>query len=267
MKQDILFLDQDHILVVEKMSTAPSLFIYNIKDIQQPVSRRQLQLPDAWNNLVINFHRNDAPMTDPPKPSAALFYSDPARRLLMLSARPSAQARAVNWMIFPERLLGSPWIHGMNVAWNDWCQHVVVRNTSTTRLVGRPAVTGTRILYLDQDASGSRMRINVINFAPHSDKPETSQAMWNFVGKHTPLIPTEASKQISPVNDAGGKLQDLRATEDNIVLIYVSILVRSARYVLANGCGLGKHQRSYTNQDFNLWLLQRVLLPAVSVPG
>ncbi|KAF5362368.1 hypothetical protein D9756_002316 [Leucocoprinus leucothites] len=219
-KQDILFLDQDHILVVEKTNDGPSLFVYNVRNVQQPVPKRQFQLPDAWKNSVINFHKNDAPRTDIPGNSTALFYSDPARRLLMLSARPSAHSKVVNWMMFPERLLGSPCLRGASVAWNDWCQYVIVRNTASTHLVGEPAIVGTRVLYLDQDPSGAKMRINAINFAPHSDAAETSQALWDFVGKYTPLVPTEAKREISPVGRDGSKLQDLRATEDNIVLLY-----------------------------------------------
>lgn len=161
-------------------------------------------------------------MADLPRSSNALFYSDPTRRILMLSARPSAQARPVNWMIFPERLFCWPWIRGQNLAWNDWCQYVVVRNTSSTRLLGKPVVVGTRILYLDQDSTGAKTRINSLTFAPHSETAETSQALWDFVGKHTPLVPTEASREIPSVNGLGSKVQDLRVTEDNIVLLYVS---------------------------------------------
>ncbi|KAJ3563748.1 hypothetical protein NP233_g8738 [Leucocoprinus birnbaumii] len=219
-KQDILFLDQDHILSVEKINDMPSLFIYNVKNVQQPVPKRQFQLPDAWKNSAITCHKNDAPRTDPPRSSTALFYSDPARRVLMLSARPSAHSKTVNWMIFPERLLASPWLRGANVAWNDWCQYVIVRNTASTHLVGSPAIVGSRILYLDQDPSGTKMRINTINFAPHSDAAETSQAMWDFVGKYTPLVPTEAKREISAVGRDGTRLHDIRATEDNIVLLY-----------------------------------------------
>jgi hypothetical protein len=223
-KQDVLFLDEDHVLVIEKLHDMPSLMVYNIKDVQQPTAKRQLQLPDTWRNFSINFHRNDAPMRDPPKSSTALFYSDPARRLLVLSARPSVHDKPINWMILPEALLASSWIGGPSVSWNDWCQYVIVRNISNTRLVGKPALMGSRILYLDQDSSGTKMRINAINFAPHSEKPETSQAMWDFVGKYTPLIPTEARREVSPVDGHGSKLQDLRATEDNIVLLYVRML-------------------------------------------
>lgn len=218
-----MFLDQDHILVIETISDAPYLFVYYIKNVQQPVARRQLQLPDAWRNWLINFHRNDAPMADPPRSSNALFYSDPTRRILMLSARPSAQAKAINWMMFPERLFTWPWIRGQNVSWNDWSQYVIVRNTSTTRIIGKPAVTGSRVLYLDHDSSGMKVRINSIAFLPHSESAETSQTMWDFVGKHTPLVPTEARREIPAINGMGSKLQDLRVTEDNIVLLYVSV--------------------------------------------
>lgn len=209
------------------MNGMPSLLVYNIKNVQQPALRCQLQLPAVWKNSILNFHENDAPRTDPPRSSAALFYSDPARRLLMLSARPSPNAKVVNWMILSERLLNSPQFRGVNVEWNDWCQFVLVRNTSGTHMLGRPAVVGTRVLYLDQDSSGTRTRINAINFAPHSDAAQTSQAMWDFVGKYSLLVPTEAQREISSVNERdGSKLSDIRVTEDNIVLLYVRVLVR-----------------------------------------
>lgn len=163
-------------------------------------------------------------MNDPPRSSSALFYSDPSRRVLMLSARPPAQANSVQWMIFPERLFTWPWIRGQSVAWNDWSQYAIVRNTSVTRVVGKPAIVGTRVLYLDQDSSGTKMRINSIAFMPHSATAETAQNMWDFVGKHTPLVPSEARREIPAVNGMGCKLQDLRATEDNIVLLYVSFV-------------------------------------------
>ncbi|KAF7770426.1 hypothetical protein Agabi119p4_6400 [Agaricus bisporus var. burnettii] len=221
-KQDISFLDQDHILAIETIKDTPSLIIYHIKNVQQPTAKRQLQLPDDWKNWQISFHQNDAPMNDPPRSSSALFYSDPSRRVLMLSARPPAQANSVQWMIFPERLFTWPWIRGQSVAWNDWSQYAIVRNTSVTRVVGKPAIVGTRVLYLDQDSSGTKMRINSIAFMPHSATAETAQNMWDFVGKHTPLVPSEARREIPAVNGMGCRLQDLRATEDNIVLLYES---------------------------------------------
>lgn len=220
-KQDILFLDQDHILVVEKSNGSPCLIVYNIKNVQQHVPRCRFQLPAIWKNSILNFHENDAPRTHPPRSSAALFYSDPARRLLMLSARPSPNAKVANWMIFSERLFTSSQLRGVNVEWNDWCQFVLVRNTSGNHILGKPSVVGARILYLDQDTTGTKTRINAINFAPHSDSAQTSQAMWDFVGKRSLLVPTESKREISSVNERGGsKLLDLRATEDNIVLLY-----------------------------------------------
>lgn len=90
--------------------------------------------------------------------------------------------------------------------------------------MGKPAVMGTKILYLDQDPTGTKARINSITFAPHTEAPQTVQAMWDFVGKRAPLVPTEAGREIPAVNGLGSKLQDLRVTEDNIVLLYVSDL-------------------------------------------
>jgi hypothetical protein len=143
----------------------------------------------------------------------------------MLSARPPAQDKAANWLIFPERLFTWSWISGQSVSWNDWSQYAIVRNTSTTRIVGKPAIVGTKVLYLDQDSSGAKMRINSIAFMPYSETAETTQNMWDFIGRRTPLVPSEARKEIPAVNGMGCKLQDLRATEDNIVLLYVSFVV------------------------------------------
>lgn len=224
MKQDILFLDQDHILVVEKLNGMPCLIVYSIKNVQQPVPRCRFQLPATWKNSILSFHENDAPRMDPPKSSAALFYSDPARRLLVLSVRPSPRAKVVNWMIFLERLFISSQFRGVNMEWNDWRQFVLIRNTSGTQILGRPSVVGSRILYLDQDSSGTKARINAINFAPHCDSALTSQAMWDFAGERSLLVPTESKREISSVNERdGSKLLDLRATEDNIVLLYVRV--------------------------------------------
>lgn len=129
-------------------------------------------------------------------------------------------------MIFLERLFISSQLRGVNVEWNGWCQFVLVRNTSGTHILGRPSVVGARILYLDQDLNGTETRINAINFAPHSDSAQTSRAMWDFVGNRSLLVPTETKRDISSVNERdGSKLLDLRATEDNIVLLYVRVQV------------------------------------------
>jgi len=182
----------------------------------------------------------------------------------MLSARPSPNAKVANWMIFSERLFTSSQLRGVNVEWNDWCQFVLVRNTSGTHILGKPSVVGARILYLDQDPTGTKTRINAINFAPHSDSAQTSQAMWDFVGKRSLLVPTESKREISSVNERGGsKLSDFRATEDNIVLLYVRVQVCRVTFVPAD-YNSGKYQWSNAHQDPDLWSSKWFPAPALS---
>jgi len=183
----------------------------------------------------------------------------------MLSARPSPNAKVANWMIFSERLFTSSQLRGVNVEWNDWCQFVLVRNTSGNHILGKPSVVGARILYLDQDPTGTKTRINAINFAPHSDSAQTSQAMWDFVGKRSLLVPTESKREISSVNERGGsKLLDLRATEDNIVLLYVRVQVCRVTFVPADYYNSGKYQWSNAYQDPDLWSSKWFPAPALS---
>lgn len=63
-----------------------------------------------------------------------------------------------------------------------------------------------------------------MTFAPHTEAPQTDQTRWDFVGKRAQLVPTEKGREVPAVDNHGSKLQDLRVTEDNIVLLYVSDL-------------------------------------------
>jgi hypothetical protein len=234
--QDIHFLNENYLLVVKQSRGLPVLNIYNIFDIGAVTVEREYGLPEHWANAVIGFSQNMAPLTDNSASSEALFYPDPSTRILVITARtPSidtSRSPFCDWLFINEShfrptsrkdRLGVPWDH-----WKEYC---LIKTVSPSAQILGPCVIGSRALHVESDngrpptrgshPGGCASRLTIIDFAPYPEASCHSNSVWPFVGKRSVLVPNETTRLVPSKTVDRLRIDDIRVTEDNIVLFLV----------------------------------------------
>ncbi|RDB23441.1 hypothetical protein Hypma_008992 [Hypsizygus marmoreus] len=223
---DVHFLSENYLLVIRRSHGIPNLSLYNISNIGAVVLEREYELPEVWNRSIIGFAANTSPLVDLSPSSEALFYADPSNRVLLLTAKtPSGTGgpSTRNWLIINESYFRPtsrkdrfkvPWIH-----WNQYC---LIRDVPS--LIRGPHVVGSRVLFAEAGSGRSSRgasyppRLNVIDFAPYPDSDCRQSRAWSLVGQRAVLVPNEISREVPPKTVDGRQIEDIRVTEDNIIL-------------------------------------------------
>ncbi|KAJ7642766.1 hypothetical protein DFH06DRAFT_1427499 [Mycena polygramma] len=217
--QAIHLLDQDLLLVLCKKGNSPPIInLCAISDIKTMVVLRQYELPGIWNTSTISFCPNCSPRL--PSPSA-LFYPDPANRVLVIAAKPSVKSGPRNWLFINENYFrAAPSRRDrLVVPWSVWGQYSLVKDLSRSRaLVGGPYAIGSRVLFLESEP-GPRSSLHLIEFAPLPDNPTARlDASWSVVGPRSALFPSESTRRLSSSTVEHYAVDEIGVTEDNIVL-------------------------------------------------
>src|SRR5258707_1255758 len=205
---------------------------------------REYELPPIWNNSTMRFVRNNVPNSERAVPSNALFCSDPSSRVLVLSAKPEGSgATSTHWMFVNESFF-RPTSHEdrRTVPWAYWSQFCLIKELQLGLLAGIPRVSGSRVLYLEKDGSRSasgqyRTKLKVIDFAPYTDISSPSPKSWSLLGQYATLKPTEYQRDFSSTTTTGLAVENIHATEDNIVLLLVSPNSFLLSFLLKDGVG------------------------------
>jgi len=116
------------------------------------------------------------------------------------------------------------------VPWSYWSQFCLIRELSQDVVVGNPHVVGSRVVYLEKNGTVSnrgtdRTRLRVIDFAPYAEIPAPPAGLWSLVGKYSPLKPSETQREFPPTSTGGLAVENIRVTEDNVVLVLVSFFI------------------------------------------
>lgn len=209
--------------------------LYNITHVSTAAMLREYALPEAWKNSVIGFCPNTSPKSPFSVSADALFYAAPENRIVVLSATPDPLAHSrnplCNWLFIKESYLKYPGSRRdpSQVAWSQWAQYCLIKDigSSITRIRG-PYVVGTRVVYLEleqglQRGSPSTARLHAVEFAPFADS--TTSLPWFWAGSRAMLIPSETSRSIAPATTEGLHVEDIRITEDNIILFTVRLFL------------------------------------------
>jgi hypothetical protein len=228
-EQDVVFLNPYILVGVKRLDTKVTLYLYNISNMDRVFIEREYELPPIWNNCTMRFVRNNVPNSERAVPSNALFCSDPSARVLALSATPEGPgATLMHWMFINESFF-RPTSHDdkRTVPWAYWSQFCLIKELQLGLLSGTPRVAGSRVLYLEKDGSRSatghyRTRLKVIDFAPYSDIASPSPKAWSLLGQYATLKPSEYQRDFSSTTTNGLAVENIHATEDNIVLVLVS---------------------------------------------
>ncbi|KAJ7170465.1 hypothetical protein C8R43DRAFT_916417 [Mycena crocata] len=228
-EQDIYILDEDFLLVLcKKGSSVPIINLCSISNIANMAVVRQYELPGTWNNSCIKFCSNCSPRVPS---SSALFYSDPANRVLAIVAKPAAKNTASphNWLFINEGYFrAAPSRRDRLIVpcpWNHWGQYCVVKDLSRSRsLVRGPYVTGSRVVFLETESgrrnlsSGSSASLNLIEFIPFPENPTRLTPTWSMVGQRSTLFPNETVRHLPSSTVEHYAVDGLGVTEDNVVL-------------------------------------------------
>jgi hypothetical protein len=218
----------------------PVLGLYHIAYTANVNVVREYELPEAWSNSSIGFCANTSPRADIAASSDALFYPDPAARILLLTVKPPHHTAGPsrcprNWLFINESFFGPPARRDrVKVPWNHWSQYCLVRAVApTANLIRGPYITGARVLFLDWEpthhssrgpASGrsdSTARLNIIDFSPFPDVSIRPSQTWTWIGQQTTLVPNEAARHLPLETTDYMNVEGVRVTEDNIVLFLV----------------------------------------------
>ncbi|KAJ6581627.1 hypothetical protein B0H19DRAFT_1018613 [Mycena capillaripes] len=216
--QDIRLLDEDILLVLcKKGNNPPIINLCSISNIANMVVLRQYELPGIWNNSIISFCPNNSPRLPS---TSALFYSDPANRVLVIAAKTSFKSASRNWLFINEGYFRAAPSRRerLIVPWSVWGQYCLIKDLSRSRtLVGGPYAIGSRIVFFESEP-GPRSSLNLIEFAPFPDNPARLDASWSVVGPRSSLFPSESTRRLPSSTVEHYAVDDIGVTEDNIVL-------------------------------------------------
>ncbi|KAJ7504276.1 hypothetical protein B0H11DRAFT_509616 [Mycena galericulata] len=226
--EDIYLLDDDFLLVVCKRgSNPPVINLCSIANLANMVVLRQYELPGTWVNSSIKFCPNTSPRQRSP---TALFYSDPANRVLVITAKPSAKKSASaspnNWLFVGEAYFRAVPSRRdrLLVPWSSWGQHCVIKDlTRSKTLVRGPYAIGSRIVFLESGPgqrflAGSTASLNLIEFAPFPNSSTRLDSSWSVMGPRTTLFPSETTRRLPSSSVEHYAVDNIGVTEDNIIL-------------------------------------------------
>ncbi|KAK7025202.1 F-box domain-containing protein [Favolaschia claudopus] len=219
--QDIRLLDEELLLVVCKRgNSAPIINLCSIANIANMVVLRQYELPSALHDSTITFCANNSPRQPS---STAQFYSDPAHRILVFSAKPSPKSGSRNWLFINESYFrGAPFRRErLVVPWSVWGQYCLIKDLSfrSRTTVRGPYAIGARVVYFESESGSSRAgTLHSLEFVPYPDAPARLDASWSVVGQKSGLFPSEVVRRVPSSTVEHNAIDDVAVTEDNIVL-------------------------------------------------
>ncbi|KAJ7255495.1 hypothetical protein B0H12DRAFT_535058 [Mycena haematopus] len=216
--QDVRLLDEDLLLVVCKRG--PMINLCSISNIANMVVLRQYELPGTWNNAIVTLCANDSP---PLPPVSALFYSDPAHRILVVSAKPTPKSSSCSWLFINEGYFrAAPSRRDrFAVPWSVWGQYCLIKDLWRSGIAVRgPYVVGSRVVFLEPQvrARGGAGTLNAIEFLPFPENPARLDASWSMVGPRSALFPSESARRLPSSAVEHYAVDDIGVTDDNIVL-------------------------------------------------
>ncbi|KAF7370513.1 F-box domain-containing protein [Mycena sanguinolenta] len=217
--QDVRLLDEDLLLVVCKRG--PMINLCSISNIANMVVLRQYELPAMWTNSTITLCANHSPHLPP---ASALFYSDPAHRILVISAKPTPKSTSCSWLFVNEayfRAAAPSRRDRFAVPWSVWGQYCLIKDLFRSGAAVRgPYVVGSRVVFLEPEARAraGAGTLNAIEFVPFPENPARLDPSWSTVGPRSPLFPSETARRLPSSAVEHYAVDDIGVTEDNIVL-------------------------------------------------
>lgn len=222
------FVKANYLLGTKTYRGRPVVQLYNITNLSNVIIEREYELPPHWAQAELSFAPNASLTGDAPSPTRALFYADASTRVLLLSAQqPGDRSGNKQWLIINEsyfRPTNRP--DRQFVPWAEWNHYCLMKNLPASPLIRNVQVIGNRVLYLESNATpgghARDCRLGLIEFPAYPDLHSGPKGSWFHVGQRSVLIPTESSREIASSITQGVGIDDLAATEDNIVLFSVS---------------------------------------------
>ncbi|KAJ3538943.1 hypothetical protein NMY22_g4953 [Coprinellus aureogranulatus] len=221
---DVHFVGMNYLLGTKIYRNKALVHLYNVTNLSKVILEREYELPPHWAQAALSFAPNASLTGDAPSPTRALFYADASTRVLLLSAQqPGEMNGPQQWLIINEsyfRPTNRP--DRQFVPWAEWNHYCLMKNLPPSPLVRNVQVIGNRVLYLESNLTpgghARDCRLGLIEFPAYPDAQSGSKGSWFHVGQRSVLIPTESFKEISSRITQGVGIEDIAATEDNIVI-------------------------------------------------
>jgi len=228
--RDITFLDEDHLLGISKRAGVCLLTLYSISKMTTFTILREFELPEAWVHSLVSFCLNTSAPSDFSASSDAMFYNAPETRIIALTAQGPNNA-PLNMLFVKEAYFKFPSRKDpLQVPWKNWGRYCLVKEIpGTTATIRGPRVVGTKVLYIDAFPSTMRAssgknhaRLHLIDFSPLSEAGDSTRG-WTSIGPRAGLVPFETSRSIPSSTVGSLVIDEMRVTEDNIVMFMVSV--------------------------------------------
>lgn len=198
----------------------PYIALYDLPEVPKMGVKAQFMLPAEWNKQLVEFAQSASPKWDSRVSSNALVIPAPEWSMLVLTTKPKAGPGAgQKWCYVPESFFRFlPRRKVTAIPWKDW-SHVCrpITNVSNhTYVFAGPHTVGSKVVYVDYYEKAKRLCvIDVSPFHPLEASIDTSKGQHDERHRKIGEFP-ETHRAIS------SRVEDLRVTEDNIVLVLVS---------------------------------------------
>ncbi|KAF9045667.1 hypothetical protein BDZ89DRAFT_1007886 [Hymenopellis radicata] len=215
------FLDERTLLGTNKGPDGiPFIAVYDLQDVMRMAIKAQFLLPAEWSTQKVEFARSSSPKWDTRIPSNALFSVAPEWNMLVLTAKSTPQGSGQKWYCVPESFFRFlPRKKTAPVLWKEW-NHIcrrIMNVTNHTFVVYGPFTMGSRVVYVDYHDKTPRLcTMDLSSFHPLEDSIDTAKGQLDERHRKIGDFP-ETRRPIS------SRVEDVKVTEDNIVLILVSV--------------------------------------------
>ncbi|KAF5350223.1 hypothetical protein D9758_007784 [Tetrapyrgos nigripes] len=240
--RDILFLDESYLLGINKRSRVPFLTLYSISKMTSVTILREFELPEPWAHSHISFCPNASTKSDFSTSSGTIFYAAPETRIIVLSAKSTDRNSPLNLLFVKESYFRFPSRKDpFEIPWKNWGRYCLVKEIPGNPLTIRgPHVVGTKVLYIDASVRASssgrsgHAKLYMIDFSSFTEAGDSTRG-WTSIGPRAGLVPFETSRSIPSSTVGSLAIEEMRVTEDNIVLF----LEERQGYRLANILSIG----------------------------
>jgi hypothetical protein len=214
-------------LAITRRGHYPSLCLLDTSRLPVVSMIREYDLPSTWESCTVAFSHDTSPSCDFAYASGALFYAAPENRIVMIVARKTTDGlnSLVNWLFVRELDLTYLQKDMSRVPWTWWSQLCLIKDKSLTpAVIQGPYVVGNRALYLESRAytGGTEQTLHTIDFSGSASSTLCSEG-WVWKGGKGRLVPSEYCRSIPDSVRRGLSIEDIRATEDNIILFSVRL--------------------------------------------
>lgn len=222
---DLYFIDERTLLGITRGSdSVPMLVLYDVPKVPQLAIKARYVLPAEWLRHSVEFAKSASPKWSTRASSNALLLPSAEWNMLVLTAkfRPGPGHDQM-WTCVPESLFrASPFRKGQTIAWREWgALCTPINNVSPhTYVLAGPYIVGSQVAYLEY--VGKTKKLCVVDISPFYPLEASIDSSKGQTANQERERYRRAGQFPQSEQQVSSRTEEVRITEDNIVLILVS---------------------------------------------